>query len=549
MIFGACALTDAVGAILAHSQRIGDRVLKKGTLLDRDALDALQQAGINQVIVARPEAGDVGENVAAERIGMALATAHVRPTPAFTGRVNLAAAAAGLLSIDTEYVHRLNMLDQAITLATLADASVVMQGEMIATIKIIPFAVSESVLAAADALLREAAPVLQVHSFRPLRTGLVLCTAPGLKDSVLEGTEAATQARITALGGTLLPARQAAHTEAAIADALRQLLDDGAELLLVAGAAAVADRHDIAPAAIQQAGGEILHFGMPVDPGNLLCLGSLRTCPAVILPGCARSPKLNGIDFVLRRIFAGLPVSSADIMRMGVGGLLKETDARPTPRAQVRHAQAPAHKPPPAVDALVLAAGRSQRMAPYNKLLLADHEGVPLIAHTVGRMLASKAQRVWVVVGHQEDGIRRALTGYDVRFVRAFDHAQGLSASLRAGIAALPADSDAALICLGDMPLVSADEVDALIGHFAPEENRAIIQPVRLGKRGNPVLFARRFYPEIMALSGDTGARHLLVDHAEFVADIEMKTDAVLQDFDTAQTLSALPWPVQMPGL
>ncbi len=540
MKFGPCPLDAAEGSILAHSVRVADRMLlKKGTVLDRAMIDALRTSGLTDVVVARLDADDIGENDAAERIARALVAPHITPSQTATGRVNLLADAAGLLLVDADAVHRLNMQDQAITLATLPDASVVAPREMVATIKIIPFSVPSPVL---DAALCKAAPVFSLHPFRPLKVGLTLSTLPGLKDSVLEGTIVATQARITALGGTLLPVQQVPHTEAAIAAALHQHMQQGAELLLVAGASAVVDRTDTAPAAIVQAGGEILHVGMPVDPGNLICLGQIGTCPALVLPGCARSPKLNGIDFVLRRIFAGLPVTGADIMRMGVGGLLKDIDARPMPRAQIHSAPPPRHQP--VFDALVLAAGRSQRMAPHNKLLLTDDAGTTLIARTVDQVLTSRARRVHVVVGHQEAAVRAALAGRDVTFVQAPDYADGLSASLRAGIAALPPDSDAALVCLGDMPLVSTAEIDRLFDHFAPDEGRAIILPTRHGKRGNPVLWARRFYPQITAVTGDVGARHLIAEHAESVVEVEMETDAVLRDFDTPDSL---PWPVQIP--
>ena len=87
------------------------------------------------------------------------------------------------------------------------------------------------------------------------------------------------------------------------------------------------------PAAIVACGGEIDHFGMPVDPGNLMLMGRIGAVPVLGLPGCARSPKVNGFDWVLRRLLAGLPVDAADIMRMGVGGLLAEI---PEPAAAAR---------------------------------------------------------------------------------------------------------------------------------------------------------------------------------------------------------------------
>ena len=231
------------------------------------------------------------------------------------------------------------------------------------------------------------------------------------------------------------------------------------------GASAVVDRRDVGPAGIVRAGGEILHFGMPVDPGNLICLGRIGTRPALVLPGCARSPKLNGIDFVLTRLFAGLPVGPSDIMKMGVGGLLKEIDTRPLPRekapATPRTGIAP--RSAPTIAAVVLAAGRSRRMAPHNKLLVADRTGKAMIARVVDNVLSSNARPVLVVTGHQAEQIQHALGGRPVRYVHAADYAEGLSASLKAGIAAVPEECAAALVCLGDMPLVTGRMIDRLL--------------------------------------------------------------------------------------
>ena len=541
MIFGAVALGAAKGAILAHTQRLKGKAIKKGTVLDESALAALAEGGLTEVIAARLEPGDVAENEAADRLADALAAPLVGRTRASTGRVNLTAESAGLLRVDAAAVDRLNAVDESLTIATLPDAAVVAPREMLATIKVIPFAVPGSVLAIAEALAHKTAP-MTLHPFRPLRVGLVLTELTGLKESVTEGTIEATRTRVDALGGTLLPPLRCPHDAGPIADRLRRLLAQGAELLLVAGASAVVDRRDVGPAGIVQAGGEITHFGMPVDPGNLICLGRIGAIPAMVLPGCARSPKINGFDWVLQRLFAGIPVTGGDIARMGVGGLLKEIETRPLPRASAPASPRPATAPrrAPSVAAVVLAAGRSSRMAPVNKLLVPNETGVPMVARVVDQILASRARPVIVVLGHQAREVEAALAGRKVTFVEARDYADGLSASLKSGIAALPPSANAAIVCLGDMPLVTAAMIDRLIAAFDPEEGRAIVQPVHDGKPGNPMIWARRFFDEIAALSGDAGARKLVARHAEFVAEVEMAEDGVLRDFDTQEALATL---------
>ncbi len=507
-------------------------MLRKGTVLDALALEALAEAGIAQVIAARLDAGDVAEDAAALRIAEAL----LRPGMALgrpgSGRVNLVAAHAGLFRADARLIDAINAVHEGITVATLADATPVRAGELVATIKIIPFAVRGDTLAQAECLAAKS-HALRLPAFRPLRVGLIVTDLPGMKPSVAAATMRVTRSRIENLSGMLLPPLTVPHESAAVAEALAKRLA-GADLLLIAGASAVMDRLDVAPAGIVAAGGTIEHFGMPVDPGNLICLGRIGAVPALVLPGCARSPKLNGIDFMLHRLFAGEPAGGAEIMRMGVGGLLKEFAARPMPRHS-------APSPKGQVAAVVLAAGLSSRMAPANKLLVTDANGVSMVARVVDAALASRAAPVFVVVGHQAAQVRASLAGRDVTFVHAADYATGMAASLRAGIAALPPAACAALICLGDMPLVGAHLLDRLIETYDPDEGRLIVVPTAGGKRGNPVLWDRRFFADMAQLTGDTGARSLLRTHGEAVFEVETGDEGVLTDYDTPSALAPTP--------
>lgn len=551
MKFGPVPLDEARGAIMAHSQRVGERMIRKGAVLDEPALLALREAGRDEVIVARLEPGDVPEDIAADRLAEPLISPLLARTRAATGRVNLTAEAPGLLRVNTAMVDRLNTIDESITLGTLPDYAVVAPRDLVATVKIIPFAVRGTVLGVAEALVRQAGSPLTLHPFRHLKVGLVVTELPGLKDSVTEKTIAATEQRVTALTGTLLPPLHTPHEEAPIGKALEALIEQGADMLLVVGASAVVDKRDVGPMGIVQAGGEILHFGMPVDPGNLICLGRIGTRPALVLPGCARSPKLNGIDFVLSRLFADLPMGPGEIMKMGVGGLLKEIDVRPLPREKApgtpRVGAAPRSAPP--IAAVVLAAGRSRRMAPHNKLLVVDRTGKPMIARVVDNVLSSHARPILVVTGHQAEQVQHALGGRPVRYVHADDYAEGLAASLKAGIAAVPGECAAAVVCLGDMPLVTGRMIDRLLSAYDPDEGRLIVLPTYRGKQGNPMLWDREFFPEILDVSGDSGARFLVGQHIEAVAEVEMADDAVLRDFDTTESLSTLPQRLRPEGV
>ena len=531
MIFGPTPLAQAQGCILAHTHRLPGLVLKKGAVLDSPALEALAQAGHTEVIAARLEPGDVSEDEAASQLAQVLLTPDIGRTRAGTGRVNLVATRPGLLRIDAPKVNALNQADESLTLGTLPDWASVTTGEMLATIKVIPFAVPGPALAQA---IEAGQGALTLHPYTPHRVGLVMTTLPGLKPSILVGTADVTRTRVESLGGTLLPPIECLHDATRIAQALTTLLAQGAEILLVAGASAVVDRRDTGPSGIVQAGGTIHHFGMPVDPGNLICLGAIGPTPALVLPGCARSPKLNGIDWVLSRLFAGLPVTGKTLAGMGVGGLLKDTPTRPLPRAQ-------ATAPHPQIAAILLAAGRSSRMGPRHKLLIPGQDGTPMVARVADTLLATPLRPIIAVLGHRAPEIDAALGPRPITRVEAPDYQSGLSASLRAGIAALPPDTQAALVVLGDMPLVTPAAIARLLDAYDPVEGRLIVAPTHEGHLGNPVLWDRRFFPEILALQGDRGARSLLAEHAEHLVTVPMDDDAVLRDIDTPEQLATLP--------
>jgi molybdenum cofactor cytidylyltransferase len=538
--FGETPLDEAVGAVLAHSMRVGDRALKKGRVLTEADVAALAAAGHASVVAARLEPGDIAENAAADAVAQHLAGSHITIGRAFTGRANFHADTAGLCVVDRDAVDRFNLVDETITLATLPPDAVVTPKQMVATVKIIPFAVSQAAVAAC-AKLAAAAPIFHVAPFRSLRVALIQTELPGLKESILDKTEETTRERLSALGSKLVVERRVEHREAALAPEITRALGEGADMVLVAGASAILDRRDVIPAAILACGGTIDHFGMPVDPGNLMLTGWIDGVPVLGLPGCARSPRVNGFDWVLRRLVAGLPVDARALARMGVGGLLGEIPSRPLPRAQATPEAADAGPPPagPRIGALVLAAGRSRRMGTINKLLIGI-DGKPMVRHAVEAAQGAHLGPITVVTGHERERVEAALKGLPVSFVHNPAYGEGLSSSLKAGIAALPPGLDGVLVCLGDMPRVSSGDMERIVDCFNPLEGRAIIVPTWNGKRGNPVLWAKRFFPAMHEVAGDVGARHLIGTYPELVAEVEMASDGVLTDIDTPQALARL---------
>ena len=255
------------------------------------------------------------------------------------------------------------------------------------------------------------------------------------------------------------------------------------------------------------------------------------------LPGSARSPRLHGSDWIIQRLVTGMAITVEDIRNMGVGGLLKEIPSRPMPRTEASPPRAEATEAPPQVAAIVLAAGQSQRMGRQNKLL-AEIDGTAMVAHTVDAILASTVESVTVVLGHEADRVRDSLSSRNVTFVENPDYAEGLSASLKRGLASLPPGTDAALICLGDMPRISAAEIEYLIASYAPNQGHVICVPTHNGKRGNPVLIGRRFFAEVQDIAGDVGARTLIGFYPDLVIEVEMENDAILLDIDTPEALA-----------
>lgn len=328
MKFGPLPVAESEGSVLAHAIRTPGLTLKKGEWIGAEQVAALQGAAIAEIVAARVEAGDVDENTAALALAHSVAGANLYIATTVTGRCNLISSCAGVLVIDPAAVDRVNMVDEAITLATLAPFRRVTVSETIATVKIIPYAVKAAALDRARRFAAEGP--LRVAAFRPLRVGVISTLSPDSKTSIVGKALRTLDNRLKPTGSEIVVDECTPHAVRPLTAALRRV-EAICDLIVIFGASAITDRRDFVASAIERAGGRIEHFGMPVEPGNLLLLGALPNDgagkPVIGAPGCARSPKINGFDFVLDRILAGLSVRSEDIRRMGVGGLLIETTA------------------------------------------------------------------------------------------------------------------------------------------------------------------------------------------------------------------------------
>ena len=335
MFFGSLALNKAENAILAHTLKVGKKTFKKGRKLSSEDLSLLSRENIETLICAKLESGDIFEDDAADRITSRIIGKNLRKGAASTGRTNIYADKKGLLSYDAKAVNRFNSINEAVTLGLVPSFQHVERGQMIGTLKIIPFAISGLVMTEIERFANVHPSLFNLTPYVKKTATLIQTRLTTTKASVVDSTAKVTTERLEMMDAVLTNERRCKHSENELSSELCTAITAKPDIILIAGASAIVDRRDIVPSAIQSVGGEIIHFGMPVDPGNLILIASLKGTPVVGIPGCARSPKLNGFDWVLWRLMAGLEVRGEDIMNMGGGGLLKDIPSRPLPRGRV----------------------------------------------------------------------------------------------------------------------------------------------------------------------------------------------------------------------
>lgn len=537
MIFQPVPLERAEGAILAHGVSVAGGRIAKGTILSAGDVARLADAGLTEVAAAVLDAGDLTEDAAAELLATALYGPGLRLSPAATGRVNLHATENGLFRADRDLIDRFNRIDPAITLACLNDRTDVSAGAMVATVKIIPLAVPGAAVERARAVLAEG-EAIAVKAYRPFAVTLIQTELPVLKSSVLDKTADLLRRRLGASGSRLVAEHRVPHRADAVAGAIGAALrgpDTGLPRLVVLfGASAVVDAGDVLPQAMRLSGGRVEQVGLPVDPGNLLVLGYHGAVPLVGAPGCARSPKENGFDWVLQRLLAGEQPVAHDLSGLGVGGLLMEIPTRPQPRERLVRPGAPL-----VIGDLLLAAGRASRMGEAGHKLLAEFDGLPLVRRVASRALSALGGPVVAVTGHRSAEIREALAGLPVVLADNPDHASGMASSIRAGLCA-PALADVAgvMVLLADMPGLTQEDLSRLCTAFRSAEGGAIVRAVSGGKRGNPVILPRATFDALMRLEGDVGARHVIETCGLPIVDVELGVAAQL-DVDTPDAVAA----------
>ena len=466
MQFGSVPLDEALGGLLAHSHRSASGRIRKGQRLSEELIEQLRRDNVSHVTIARLDDDDVHEDQAAQDIARALAADNTRLGVASTGRINIHAQVDGLCDFCAEEVQAINSIHESITLATLPTSTRVVAGQIIATIKIIPYAAPGNYVRAAIGAISKR---LWVHAIHTSSAILIQTELPSIKPQVLDKTRQVTEHRLVERQAHLIREDRTEHTIEAVCRSLTHALVDNPDWILIFGASAISDRCDVIPAAIAHSGGTVEHFGMPMDPGNLLLLGSIENTIVLGMPGCGRSQRYNGLDKVLDRMACRIPVTRQWITTLGVGGLLKEIVDRPRPRV------VPTDKP--RVSALLLGAGSSTRFGRQNKLMT-HWQGEALICHVLKAINSSGVNQTAIITGHEAESIsdllRQITDPTHTVFIHNEAHSTGMASSLVKGVSAL-IESDGIVVCLGDMPKVTSSVIDALIFAFVHHPDKAII--------------------------------------------------------------------------
>lgn len=545
MKFGKRDIDNCLGAVLAHSQKLGPRRIAKGTFLDAELIDAFRAQGVDALVCAMPEAGDLDENIAASEIALQLAkegaASAIEMSKAVTGRVNFKVRQAGILRYDRQDLLAFNLVHEGVGLSLPAHNQLLQPGQIAATLKIIPYFLHGDSI---QALLKQvhSRPIFTFHPLTPKRAYLIQTIGAALPEKVYQATEAVTRNRLDDLGCSLIDASVCAHRKDALKHEIQTARQSGAELVLICGGSAIADIQDVVPAAIEELGGQINQLGLAVDPGNMLMVAQWQGMPIIGMPGCARSPKLNGFDWVLHLLLAGIELSRHELADLAAGGLLGEIAARPMPRSQAVKEPSPAPSPQK-IACILLAAGQSRRMGEANKLLM-EIGSKPVICHAAEALIAAGVGDIYVVTGYQAAAVRDCLKGLDIRFIDNPDYAKGQASSVACGIAHLPEQVSDVLIALGDMPLISADLITALCQQHLQKSASGLPQitlptyaPSQVSdtmKRGNPVIWSRAFFSELTALEGDQGGRQILADYPAHIQHLHWPDDRPFADVDTA---------------
>ena len=552
MIFAEFDIDECLGAVLAHSRKLDGKRIAKGRVLDAGLIEALRREGVTSLVCAMPEKGDRSEDEVASQIAQklaeGLAAEDIEVSIAATGRVNFKTRKTGLIRYERNQLRAFNMVHEGVGLSLPAHNQLLSAGQFIATLKVIPFFLHRDVVAKLLHALGDA-PLFTFHALASKRAALIQTYGHALPDKVYQATETVTRNRLQALGSQLISSLQSAHETDALARQIETAIKQGAEMLLICGGSAIVDRQDVIPAAICQLGGQIDQLGLAVDPGNMLMTAAIGGVPVIGMPGCARSPKLNGFDWVLQLLLAAIPLDRETLADLAAGGLLSEIASRPMPRIQAEKQSRQKAETPQKMACILLAAGQSRRMGGTNKLLM-EIRGKPVVRYAAEALCQAGLGDVYVVTGHQPEQVQNSLNGLQVTFVHNPDYASGQASSVVQAISVLPEGVSDVLIALGDMPLINPALLTALAKQHLAKSGTGLPQITlptyqiegnsEMVRRGNPVIWSRAFFADLTGLSGDQGGRQILADYPACIQQLHWPDPHAFMDVDTGEAFAEI---------
>ena len=522
---------DSIGAVLAQTYNLPGKVISKGTFVTNEFVGYFKTGNVKTILCAVPEEGDIHEDEAAEAISSAIDKNHIYADKASTGRVNFKSQSLCLVRYDRDFIKEVNLVDESIAFSIVEHNQLLAEGDLIATLKIIPFFMQKKYV---DRVIKILAKdeLFKIHSLKKKEVTLIQTCFEWQKKSIFTATSNVTKARLEALGCSLKKEKLINHDYDTLRAIIRSSVKNEPEILLVSGATAITDRSDYIPKAILSEGGEIIQYGLAVDPGNLLLIGKVGNTTVIGMPGCARSPKLNGFDWVLQLLMADIPINREELADMGAGGLLMEIASRPLPRALAKSVSKRETK----VMGVILAAGNSTRMGKDNKLLR-NIGDAPLIRNTAIEMLKSDLDSCSIVLGYQSDKVADVIKDLNINLILNPLWKEGQASSLRAAINTLDSTYSDLLIMLGDLPGIKSSHINSIIEEHLLTDNRKskITIPSFKGQKGNPVIWGRSFFHDLSNLEGDVGGRALFSEHPAAINILEMDDPWVVEDADTPE--------------
>jgi len=312
---------ELAGAVLARDLVLDGVRWEKGRRLSRADLEALADPAVvapaGEVTVLILEPGDVHEDEAAVRLAAAVAGGGLNVRGPAQSRVDLLAAADGVLHVRTGVLERINRLDP-LEVFTRFDGSVVQAGDLVGSVKVAPHVVEDRVLGAAERIAGRAGPVVRVAPFLARRVAVVV--KESLHAPARERFEDSVRAKVESLGSTIVSIAYVADDESEVKVAMRAAAS-GADLVLTAGGGST-DPADAFFVAIERLGGRLVRRGVPAHPGSMLWLGRLGRAAVLGLPTCGAYSKATAADLLLPRLLSGEPASAATVARLGHGGIL-----------------------------------------------------------------------------------------------------------------------------------------------------------------------------------------------------------------------------------